>query len=364
MIKSLCLSVLVACVFGFAAWAAEPAAFELKANDRVVFVGDGVVERDIAYGYLETMLTARYHGKNITFRNAGWSGDTVWGESRAVFGQQKDGYNSLIKIINETKPTVVFLFYGMNESFAGPTGLAHFEEGYNALLDNVLNPAKDAEHAAAPPAQSTNRKDPKDTAKAPPVQQREVPRVVLVSPIMFQTQEAPALARAGKQNENLKLYVDAIQKIARTRGANFADMYSFFDGQHNQFKRAPKVQTSDGMHLTPTGYVMYAQGMEDRLGLKAANWKFEPRSSVYDEVPPKTPAPENAAFEKLRGLIIEKNIQFFNKWRPQNETYLFLFRKQEQGRNAKEIPEFDPFIAAKEADIAKAAEDVAKSIGL
>ena len=362
MIKSLCL--LLLCVLTVAVPAAELTPFDLKANDRVVFVGDGVVERDIAYNYLETMLTARYHGKGITFRNAGWSGDTVWGESRAVFGTQKDGYNSLIKVINETKPTVVFLCYGMNESFAGPAGLARFEEGYNALLDNVLNPAKDAEHVAAPPAQSTNRRDPKDIAKAPPVLQREVPRVVLVSPITFQTEEAPALARGGKQNENLKLYVDAIKKIAAARGAYFADMFSFFDGQHNQFKRGPKVQTSDGMHLTATGYQMYAQGMEDRLGLKALNWKFEQRPGVYDSIPPTTPAPENAAFEKLRDLIAEKNIQFFNKWRPQNETYLFLFRKHEQGKNAKEIPEFDPFIAAKEAEIAKAADDVAKGMGL
>ena len=52
--------------------------------------------------------------------------------------------------------------------------------------------------------------------------------------------------------------------------------------------------------------------------------------------------------EPLRAAIVAKNEQFFNKWRPQNETYLTGFRKHEQGKNAKEIAEFDPFITKAE----------------
>ena len=134
--------------------AADDKSFEFKPGDRIVFIGDALIERDIYHNYLETMLSVRLHGQGVTFRNAGWAGDTVWGESRAVFGTQKDGYNSLIKIVNETRPSVAVLNYGFNESFASKDGLAHFEEGYNALLDNVLNPAKDVEFVAAPPAQA------------------------------------------------------------------------------------------------------------------------------------------------------------------------------------------------------------------
>jgi hypothetical protein len=46
-------------------------------------------------------------------------------------------------------------------------------------------------------------------------------------------------------------------------------------------------------------------------------------------------------------------MQFFNQWRPQNETYLFGFRRNEQGQNAKEIPQFEQPIAEKEAEMAK-----------
>lgn len=56
--------------------------------------------------------------------------------------------------------------------------------------------------------------------------------------------------------------------------------------------------------------------------------------------------------EEIRSLINAKNRQYFYRWRPQNETYLFGFRKHEQGQNAREIPLFDPIVAELEAKIA------------
>ncbi len=63
--------------------------------------------------------------------------------------------------------------------------------------------------------------------------------------------------------------------------------------------------------------------------------------------------PDAQQAEKLRQKINEKNRLFFHKHRPQNETYLFGFRKHEQGNNAAEIPKFQPLIEAKEKEIAK-----------
>ena len=62
--------------------AAEP--LPLRDGDRVVCVGSTLIEREQKYGYWETVLTLREPQKNITFRNLGWSGDTVWGESRCI----------------------------------------------------------------------------------------------------------------------------------------------------------------------------------------------------------------------------------------------------------------------------------------
>ena len=58
-------------------------------------------------------------------------------------------------------------------------------------------------------------------------------------------------------------------------------------------------------------------------------------------------------FDSLRQAINEKNALFFHRYRPQNETYLFLFRKHEQGNNAAEIPQFDSLIAELEKKIAE-----------
>ena len=306
--------------------------FDLKQADRVAFIGDALIERDIQYNYLEALLSVRFHGRGVVFRNIGWSGDTVWGESRAVFGTPADGYKALIKMIGEVQPTVAFLNYGMNESFAGPEGLAHFEAGYNTLLDDLDKTAKGA-------------------------------RVVLLSPIAFQFDEANPIMKGAKNNENLKLYVDAIKKIADKRGARFVDLFAAFGGGSAIHKQAKL--TTDGMHLNGTGYLFFAQSVLH--GLVAPDkllFQSSGSSGDYDPIAPVAPVATDGALEKLRESIAAKNLQFFNRWRPQNETYIFLFRKSEQGRNAKDIPAFDPIIATKETEIAKLADAAAKQAGL
>jgi hypothetical protein len=63
--------------------------------------------------------------------------------------------------------------------------------------------------------------------------------------------------------------------------------------------------------------------------------------------------PDREQIERLRATINRKNLLFFHRWRPQNITYLFGFRKHEQGNNAVEIPRFDPLVAEQEREIAR-----------
>ena len=53
---------------------------------------------------------------------------------------------------------------------------------------------------------------------------------------------------------------------------------------------------------------------------------------------------QQLAVKQAYELTAEKNMMFFHRHRPQNETYLFLFRKHEQGNNAVEVPQFDPIV--------------------
>jgi len=45
-------------------------------DETVVLLGDTFFEREYRQGHLETALTIATAGKNIRFRNLGWSGDT------------------------------------------------------------------------------------------------------------------------------------------------------------------------------------------------------------------------------------------------------------------------------------------------
>src|SRR5262249_46617829 len=103
-----------------------PGRFQLLDGDRVVFVGDTLIERAQASDYVETLLTARYPDRQIIFRNLGWSGDTVFGESRAGFGTAADGFEQLRRQIDALKPTVVVVGYGANSSYDGSESLAKF----------------------------------------------------------------------------------------------------------------------------------------------------------------------------------------------------------------------------------------------
>jgi len=101
------------------------AAFELRQGDRVVLLGNTLVEREQRHGYWETALTTRFPDRDVTFRNLGWSGDTVFGEARAGFGSPADGFRLLTEHVLALKPTVLLIAYGINEAFEGEAGLLH-----------------------------------------------------------------------------------------------------------------------------------------------------------------------------------------------------------------------------------------------
>ncbi len=283
-------ALVVACGLSASPEAPAPAPFELKTGDRVVWIGNTLVEREQRYGYWETALLAAYPDKNITFRNLGWSGDTVFGDARAGFDTPAKGFERLVSLTLELKPTVIFVSYGTNESFEGEVGLATFEKGLNKLLD-ALKPSN--------------------------------ARVVLLSPLPVQ--KAPGLHDPTARNAALALYNSAIRRTAVQRGLRFADLDLVG-------KDLPPIE--NGIHLDGPGYEATASLFLKALGLTQ-------------------PTQDPSRLDPLRTAVVAKNQLFFYKWRPQNETYLTGFRKHEQGKNAKEIVEFDPLIVAAEDEIAK-----------
>ena len=275
------------------------AQFEFKDNDTVVLLGNTVVERAQKYGYIETALTLTAGDKNLRFRNLGWSGDTVYGDARSYFGPPQEGFDRLKANLAETKPSVMIICYGAVAAFEGEAGLENFTAGYNRLLDMIVETAK--------------------------------PRaIILVSPPPAETLAAP-LPDMTKHNQRLALYGDAIRNLATTRKHHFADLFQTMSEGN------PKPGLTDnGIHYTGAGYAYLGPQLVKAIGL----------SPPTDEQLLGKPGTE------LRRMIVAKNLLFFQHWRPANETYLRLFRKHEQGNNAKELEQFLPLIDSRETEIA------------
>src|SRR4030095_7282248 len=102
--------------------------------------------------------------------------------------------------------------------------------------------------------------------------------------------------------------------------------------------KPPPTLTNPGVlqfqGLNQTNYTLKIGG-EPIKGLLNFQWRWG--SSIGS-------GPDLDQAEELRQTVVKKNELFFHRYRPENNTYLFLFRKHEQGQNAKEIPQFEPFI--------------------
>jgi lysophospholipase L1-like esterase len=368
-----------------AAGGAEPP-LNLRDGDLIVFLGNTLIEREQRYGYWETALTIRNPDKALTFRNMGWSGDTVWGEARAGFDTPREGFERLVAQTLALKPTVIVLGYGSNESFAGEEGLPRFEEGLNRLLDR-LGPAK--------------------------------ARLALLAPLPFETLPPP-LPNMGAHNRHLDLYRAAIKDIAARRRVAYLDLLELLEGP--PLGRPGGPLSDNGVHLTETGY--WRTGLAWWSDLPAATWRKEitlnPAAGKTGVTLPILPypapgkqgtlvevlslirptiqagnlpptehkllidgreamtaageawagrvpllnGPDVSQVERLRALIVAKNREYFHRWRPQNETYLFGFRKHEQGQHAREVPLFDPIVAEFEKEIARVKKPLAHTYEL
>src|SRR5262249_53574959 len=146
-------------------------------------------------------------------------------------------------------------------------------------------------------------------------------RFILLSPIPHQGFGMDSTEIAN-HNGLLELYTKVLREIADSRNCVSV---SLFD-ELSKGRNTPTL-TDNGIHLNALGYRRAAEVIAQGLGWDRA------KVATGSEL-------ERA--EELRQAILKKNELFFDRWRPQNETYLFGFRKHEQGQNAKEIPMFDP----------------------
>ena len=144
--------------------------FEFKKDDVVAVYGNGLADRMQHDPWVETVLQSQLKGKNVSFRNMSFSGDMVNRKPRSKGFTNDEEYLQLVG------PDVVFVFYGYNESFAGPGGV----DGYRNELVKFVNRYKQLRKKAGKSV-----------------------RFVLFSPIAAQNTGDPLLSDGVDLNKNL-----------------------------------------------------------------------------------------------------------------------------------------------------------------
>ena len=96
-------------------FAAEPP-FDLRDDDRVLLIGDTLIEREETFGSIELLMHTQFPERKFIVRNLGFAGDTPLGWSRASFDPPAKGWERLKEQLDLVRPTVAFIGYGMAAS--------------------------------------------------------------------------------------------------------------------------------------------------------------------------------------------------------------------------------------------------------
>ena len=235
-------------------------------GERIVFIGNGLAERDVYYSRLETELHLRYPDSELFVRNMARSGDTPgfrphaarvsqWAfpgaeKFRPEFAQHngKGFFPMPDQWLTFLEADTVVAFFGYNESFDGADRVGNFEAELDAFAQHTLSKAYNG---------------------------RQAPRLVLVSPIAFENLSATRdLPNGARENANLELYTAAMERVARKHALTFVDLF------HPTLKRYGPGQppfTINGFSPTDAGYRDLAVLLADGLfGPPAARSQADP----------------------------------------------------------------------------------------
>ncbi len=280
-------------------WSQDPAAPPAD-QIRIVFVGDTLVEREVLGGHWETEIRRRLPGQSVFIRNRGYSADTPAGLSRSSFDPPAKGKERLLAQLRELRPTLVVIGYGMSFSlehpFDEPEGVAPLVTSLKELL-TVVEDELGAQAVILTPTAHTD---------------------VGLVPERVRRAHNARLAEIARQLEHL---------AGDRRG--FVDLFSATASGET----TDQPLSDNGIHLNEAGYAAVARRVADAIA------------------PPHPQAVDGPRQATLRGAIQRKNELDFHRWRPQNWTYLYGFRKHEQGQNAAEVARLDPLIEQADAAI-------------
>jgi glucose/arabinose dehydrogenase len=210
---------------------ADEPQLKLQPHDRIALVGNSLAERMRLFGNFEALLHLRYPDYELDVRNFGWPADEVGRQ------QRPNDYTALDDPLAVFAPNVLVCFFGYNESYAGAEGLPKFKADLAAYVKhNREQFAKDG----------------------------KPPRIALVSPIAYEPTGKPLMPDGTRENENLKLYTQAMREFAAAEKLPFIDLWTATRKLQDGAGSAAKL-TINGVHLNEKGDQVVAQLLDAGL---------------------------------------------------------------------------------------------------
>ena len=256
--------------------AAEPVRtalpLKLEKGARIAFIGNTLLDRAQHFGHFEAALQQARPKAELVVRNLTWAADQLGTEPRPA------NFADVEQHLTIAKADVIFAAYGFNESFAGESGLPEFRQKLTTYVAGLKAKAFNGEGG---------------------------PRIVLVSPIA--NENVKGVAAADRNNKNIAAYTKVMREVATAQGVGFADV---FTATEEAMASGGTDLTINGCHLNEAGYKVFAEA----LFAKTFGGRKGP-----------------AVDEAVRAAVIEKNKQFFRRYRPVNTFYYTGGRNRSYG---------------------------------
>lgn len=244
---------------------------ELEKGDRIAFIGNTLFDRAQNFGWFESYLYLAHPEHDLVIRNFAWSADEIDLQPRP------DNFATVKQHLTREKIDVIFAAFGYNESFAGLEAIESFKGRLTTWLIDLKTSAFNGETG---------------------------PRIVLVSPIANENIEG--VPAADLNNDRLAAYTEAMREVAAEQEVGFVNV---FEQTRSAMDAADQDFTINGAHLNEQGYEVFARHFfSGTFGASA-------------------PDPN----EELRQVVVDKNRQYFRRYRPLNTFYYTGGRNEKYG---------------------------------
>ena len=244
---------------------------KLAKGDRIAFIGNTLLDRAQEFSHFESFLHLAHPGHNLVVRNFAWSADEVDLQPRP------DNFATVKQHLTREKIDVIFAAFGYNESFAGTDAIDVFKARLTTWLIDLKTSAFNGKTA---------------------------PRIVLISPVANENIEG--VPAADLNNERIAAYAKAIAEVAATEKVGYANV---FDVTKAAMANTNIDLTFNGAHLLDEGYRIFSEQL------------------FHETFGESAPEPN----EELRRVLVDKNRQYFRRYRPLNTFYYTGGRNKDYG---------------------------------